>query len=324
MTLLQTISPPAFDTEDMALLDLLAALKTDGYRFVTVTPATHARVVARPGRQRARNLRDILGWSLPFDRALPDPAVLAALEAAVAIEAVGDQWRSRVRVSSLHGDLYLHTAYPTTAPDAVFFGPDSYRFADLIRNELATGMPAKGAHIVDIGAGGGVGAIVAARSCSCARLIMTDINPQALRFARINAAAAEVVVETHLTADLTGIADPIDVALANPPYIIDAAGRDYRDGGALHGGAVALDMARMAVARLAPGGRLILYTGSAIIDGADPLCAALERLAGEAGCHMRYRELDPDVFGEELAGPAYSDVERIAVVAAVLERPRQS
>lgn len=39
---------------------------------------------------------------------------------------------SAVRVSRVLDSLFLHSAYPTTAHDAVFLGPDSYRFADLI------------------------------------------------------------------------------------------------------------------------------------------------------------------------------------------------
>jgi hypothetical protein len=35
-----------------------------------------------------------------------------------------------------------------------------------------------------------------------------------------------------------------------------------------------------------------------------------------------YRELDPDVFGEDLDEPAYAQVERIALVGAVIVRPR--
>ncbi|MES2495797.1 MAG: class I SAM-dependent methyltransferase [Pseudomonadota bacterium] len=310
----------AFDTADRPLLELLAALKRDGYDFVTPTPVSHARVVGRSDRRRARSLRDILGWSLPFDRALPDPAILAALEVADMIEPVGDALRSRVRVSSLHGDLFLHSAFPTTAPDAVFFGPDSYRFASLIRDEFLRDQPGPGAHIVDLGTGTGVGAIVADRAMRDARLTMTDINSQALRFARINIAAAGLSANLHLGTGLSMIADPVDVVLANPPYIVDAEGRDYRDGGAMHGGAVALDMARLAVERLSVGGRLILYTGSAIIDGADPLRDEFATVAKDGGCTMRYREIDPDVFGEELAGAAYADVERIAAVAAIFER----
>src|SRR3546814_6418322 len=39
---------------DEALLSLLRLLKQQDYRFVTPKPATHARVIARPDRKRAR------------------------------------------------------------------------------------------------------------------------------------------------------------------------------------------------------------------------------------------------------------------------------
>src|SRR3546814_3645905 len=58
---------------DEALLSLLRLLKQQDYRFVTPTPATHARVIARPDRKRARSLEDILGWSLPFEPSVLDP-----------------------------------------------------------------------------------------------------------------------------------------------------------------------------------------------------------------------------------------------------------
>lgn len=309
--------------EDAALLQLLGLLKERGYAFVTPTPASHARVIARPGRDRAQSLRDIFGWSLPFTQEAIDPDLLDLLdllERANAIEPAGPQLlRSRYRVSSLMGDLYLHSAYPTDSRDAVFFGPDSYRFARLIAAELASEPVASHAHVIDIGTGAGVGAIVAAKLTG-AEAIGTDINPAALRLAAINAQAAQVTVRTILDGALTGIQRPIDLAVANPPYIIEAQERQYRDGGALHGGEVSLRMARAAVERLAPRGRLILYTGSAIVDGEDRLRAALADLAGASGCALRYDELDPDIFGEELERPAYRDVDRIALVSAILAK----
>ena len=292
------------------LNDLLTALKERDYRFVTITPASHARVVARPDRRVARGIEDVLGWSLPFAREAIEPRLFDLLCRADALETVAGGYRSRIRVSSLGEDLFLHSAWPTEAADAVFFGPDSYRFADLIAAELGdcTGT------LVDIGTGSGVGAIVAARRCPAARIVMTDINPAALAFAAINARAAGVAATGLLGSDLSGIAGPIEVALANPPFIVDHGDRAYRHGGAMLGAQVSLDMAKMALARLAPGGRLILYTGTAIVDGQDALRAALAQLGGT----LRYREIDPDVFGEELESPAYARVDRIALVAAVL------
>ena len=52
--------------------------------------------------------------------------------------------------------------------------------------------------------------------------------------------------------------------IANPPYMMDDAGRSYRHGGGLLGGEVSLDWASQALASLTPGGTLLLYTGAAI------------------------------------------------------------
>ena len=300
---------------DAALLALLAALDARGYAFVPPTPATHARVVARPDRRAAHDLAGVFGWNLPFAPDVLDAELAQIAERAGLIERDGALRRSRLRVARLGGRLFLHSAFPTASADAVFFGPDSYRFAELIAAELGTCPPA--ARIVDIGTGAGVGGIVAAGRCPDARITLADINPRAIALARVNAAHAGVAATLVETDGLTGIAPGIDVALANPPFLIDAAARAYRHGGGLHGGEVSLAMARAAAERLAPGGRLILYTASAIVTGADRLYAALSAMLAENGCALRYRELDPDVFGEELDNPAYADVDRIALVAAI-------
>ena len=305
---------------DAALRDLLSLLRTQDYRFVTPTPATHARVVARPERREAASIADVLGWSLPYRPGTCDAAVEALLDRAGVVRHEGALRRATIRVSRLHDDLFLHSAYPTDDEHAVFFGPDSYRFADLIRAELRDYAAGADAQMVDIGTGSGVGGIVAAHACPGLRVHMTDVNPAALHFARLNATAAGIAVEVHESATLDPIVGAIDVATANPPYIVDVGGRLYRDGGAMHGGQVSLDMAVMAMRRLAPAGRLILYTGSAIVRGDDALRAALAAASDAHGCTMRYREIDPDVFGEELDGPAYRDVDRIALVAAVVTR----
>lgn len=307
---------------DQGLLDLLAILERRGYRFVTPTPATHARVVARSDRQQARSLEDVLGWSLPFDAGLLDGEMMRALRAAGILRESGERLTSSLRVSSLHGRLFLHSSYPTTSENAVFFGPDSYRFADLIAVELTRNPCPAAARILDVGAGAGVGAIVAALACPNATVLATDVNPHALALARINAGHVGITMETREATGLAGIDGEFDVITANPPYIIDDVGRTYRDGGDMHGGRVSLDMASEAVAQLAPGGRLILYTGSAILGGRDPLQAALQDVAAGAGCTMHYREIDPDVFGEELDTPGYADVDRIALVAATITRCR--
>jgi len=281
------------------LLGLLQVLAGRGYEFVTPTPATHAQVVARRPGQRSGDLREIFGWSLPFERSALDQLILDVLCASDAMEDLGcGASKSRYRVASLGDNLYLHSAYPTNSADAVFFGPDSYRFADFIKSELVANPPGQRQRLVDIGAGAGVGAIVAATLHPSLDIVMSDINPEALRLAAINARAAGIRAECILGGNLDSLDGPIDIALANPPYLIDAAGRDYRDGGDMHGGQVAYDMAVAATERISPGDRLVLYTGSAIIDGADPLREALKDLAGRTGFSMSYREIDPDVLAK--------------------------
>jgi methylase of polypeptide subunit release factors len=313
----QAPTPPDPD----ALGALLRGLKQRGYRFVTPTPATHARVVARPGKREARDLRDVFGWSLPFAEHLLDDEIRSALDAAGGLMRLGDgRFGSRYRVSSLGSDLFVHSAYPTQSEDSVFFGPDSYRFANLIEQELSRYRPRPGARLVDIGAGAGVGGIVAAKLCAEVELVMTDINPAALSLACINARAAGVDAAFVLGSNLDGVDGLIDLAVANPPYMMDTAEREYRDGGDMRGARAAFDMAAAATGRLSRNGRLILYTGSAIVDGHDQLHAALRDLAEREGCALRYREIDPDVFGEELEKEPYREVERIAVVGAIVTR----
>ncbi|MET0246246.1 MAG: methyltransferase [Sphingomonas sp.] len=303
------------------LPQLIAVLKARGYDFAAPTPATHDRVLARAPGRMGRTLTDILGWSLAFEPGSIDAEVEALLDAAGAIEPAGSGVRSRLRASTLDEDCYLHSAFPTDDRDAVFFGPDSYRFARLIREVLCRHPVAGGARIVDIGTGSGVGGIVAARHAPGASLTLTDVNAQALRLAAANAAGAGLSPALREGSILAGLSHAIDLALANPPYLLDSQGRTYRDGGDLHGAALSIDMAAAVLPRLAPGGRFILYTGSAIVAGADRLGARLHTLAQRAGCGLDYDVIDIDVFGEELARDAYREVDRIAIVSAVFTRP---
>jgi methylase of polypeptide subunit release factors len=296
------------DAGELALAELLRRLHALAYRFVTVTPATHARVLERNWSGPA-TLRDVFGWSRRFGEGDLDPALLALLEAGDALERSAEGLRSRVRVAALGGDLFLHSAYPTDQSDAVFFGPDTYRFARFLRETMPL-LPAP-RWIVDMGAGSGAGGIAASRHAPRARLTLLDVNPAALHLARVNAAAAGVAAEFERGDRLPRGAD---LVIANPPYMVDAKARDYRHGGGLLGGAVALDWTRQALAALAPGGSLLLYTGAAVTDGRLPLVEALHESCADAGARLEIDEIDPDVFGEELDQPAYRDVERIAAI----------
>jgi methylase of polypeptide subunit release factors len=313
------------NAEDRALLELGEWLVSQGYRFVTPTPATHQRVNARPENAEARSLTGALGWSRPFR-----PGALPELERRLAdggmLRRDHDWCRSAIRCSSIVGDpeaspaayepaaLILHSAFPTLDPASVFFGPDTYRFIATVRQALR---PAR--RVVDIGAGSGAGGLAIAERAQ--RVVLADINPHALRLAGINAALAAQSERVELIESdvLHGVAGEIDAVIANPPYLADRQRRMYRDGGGALGIELSLRIVRESLARLAPSGQLVLYTGSPVIDGAHPLREALAPILATRVCRARWREIDPDVFGEELEAAPYQTVDRIAVIALIVD-----
>lgn len=292
-----------------ALVLLGRLLGESGYQFVTGTPETQRRVNARDGSSGARSLRDVFGWSRSFAAGVLPPLMLDALRAANALDESGPELRSRVRFSTLNGAIYAHSAYPTTSEDAVFFGPDTYRFCAFLAREMR---PAR--RLVDVGCGSGAGGLRVAGLAE--RVVLADINGAALSLARVNAELGGHGhrVEVCESDVLAGVEGSLDVVVANPPYLVDARKRAYRDGGADHGTELAIRIVREALTRLSPGGRLLVYTGAPVIAGDDVFLRAAQPVLDRAGARWTYEELDPDVFGEELEGPAYAGVERIAAV----------
>jgi len=311
-------------TVTQTLLQVAQWLLREGYEFVTVTPATHARVNARPGVAVAKDLRGIFGWSRPFEVSLLPRKIVGDLRGAGLIESRGELLRSKVRFSTLGGQIFAHSAYPTTEEDAVFFGPDTYRFVQLIRDELQREPLGQEGRILDVGCGAGPGGIMARLTCNGeAGLVLADINARALQFAAANAAQAGCDRADLRQGDLYGaVHGSFDLIVANPPYLNDSLQRTYRHGGGRWGEALGVRIVREGLDRLAPGGRLVLYTGAAIVDGADAVREALWPHAQRVGWEARYWEMDPDVFGEELEESGYAEVERIAAVALVVQRPR--
>jgi SAM-dependent methyltransferase len=298
---------------DEPLLRLAQTLKASGYRFTTVTPATHARVNARPANAWAGQIEDVFGWSRPFKEGLLPAGLFRTMREARVLQPHGEGWISSIRASTLHGQLFLHSAYPTTASDAVFFGPDTYRFADAIGRHLAGDTEVRRA--IDIGCGAGPGAVEIALQRPDAEVLGVDINDLALRYAAINAelAGTRRVVARHSNL-LAAVDGAFDLIVANPPYLLDAQERTYRHGGGSFGEGLSVAIARLAGKRLAPGGSLLLYTGATVVNGIDRFRALVAPQLDAVGLEWDYRELDPDVFGEELLEPAYADADRIAAV----------
>lgn len=304
--------PPA----DHALLRLALAAQALGYQFTTTTPCTHERVNSRPVNQWAHDLRGVLGWNRPFKDGLLSSDLFELMQMSGILAPVEGGWQSRLRLSSLDGQLYWHSGYPTTEPDAVFFGPDTYRFTQAIQHYLRERHhPLERAF--DMGCGAGPGALTIALAQPQAQVWAGDINAAALRLTAINAAIAQADNLTICQSDmLSGGDGSYDLIVANPPYLNDPLERTYRHGGGSHGQGLAVAMLAAALPRLAPKGSLMLYTGAAIIDGKDAFLEqasqVLDSLLAREQWH--YRELDPDVFGEELETPGYQDAERIAAV----------
>jgi methylase of polypeptide subunit release factors len=291
-----------------ALLELLRELQTRDYRFVCVTPATHETVLAR-ALDGEPTLRDIFGWNRPFGPGQLEPSLLQLLRRAECLEQSGNRLRSGIRVASLGGDLFLHSSYPTQSTGAVFFGPDTYRFAQFVLARLPELQGCE--HIVEMGAGSGAVAIVAAKLAPTAKVTLVDLNPAAVELAKINAAAAGARVKCTVS---DRIPNGCDLVIANPPYMIDQAHRAYRNGGGNFGGELAIDWVSQALGSLAPGGKMLLYTGAAVVRGEAPALRCIRRLCDQAHASINCTEIDPDVFGEELIEPGYEEVERIAAV----------
>ena len=291
-------------------------VQATGYHFVTPPPATHARVNARPGAAWANDLRDVFGWSRPFRAGTVAGPLMAAMRAAGVLLPHEDGGRSTIRRSSLDGLLFCHSAYPTTTADAVFFGPDTYRFAQAIGRALDR--PVRRA--ADIGCGAGPGAILVARAHPDAEVLAIDINDTALQLTRTNAALAGVEVQAVQSDLLAAAPGPFDLIVANPPYLVDPGERVYRHGGGPLGAGLSLKILDAAIDQLAPGGTLLLYTGAAIVSGRDPFQEAVTARLPAYGCTWRYFEMDPDVFGEELEAGVYTQSERIAAVVLTVQR----
>lgn len=301
-------------SQAIALLSLGRSLHDAHYRFMTVTPKTHRRINKRPANAQAHDLRGVFGWSRYFGAdVLPADTVELMREAGVLVEE-GEHMRSTVRASTLGELILFHSSWPTRDDDAVFFGPDTYRFVGAMNRALAWlgGGPTRA---LDLGCGSGAAAITIARTFPHAAVIATDINPRALALAEVNARLAGAHNLTLSRSDLFAELDgDFDLIVSNPPFVQDPDARAYRDGGGERGAELSRRIVEESLGRLRSGGTLMLYTGVALSGERDHFLDAI-RPALERECGAwSYEELDPDIFGEQLGEPGYEEVERIAAV----------
>lgn len=304
----------SFNAQDEALFELARALREIGYEFTTVTPATHGRVNARAENARAATLQDIFGWSRPFQNGVLAPTLEKLAHEAGILQNETTGFGATLRLSSLDGELFWHSAFPTEAPDAVFFGPDTYRFGAAIEQYLARNNQSI-ERAVDLCCGAGLGAIMVGKRRPDAEVLAIDINEAALHLCRVNAALAGAnrveARNSNLLADVEG---NFDLIIANPPYLVDKAERAYRHGGGPLGAGLSLLIVDAALERLTSGGTLLLYSGVAMLGGTDPFREAVAQMLTSCAVEWNYREVDPDVFGEELSGGPYAHCDRIAAI----------
>ncbi len=297
-----------------ALLAVGHYLRAHDYRFITVTPSTHRRINRRPGNERAADLRGIFGWSRPFAPGDIDAELLGLMREAGIVEQDGALLRSTLRASTLGEMLVFHSAYPTEENDAVFFGPDTYRFVGTMERAFPW-LAAGPTRAVDIGCGGGAGALAIARAFPHAEVIGADINTRALALTVVNTRLAGLDNLQACRSDLfDGLEGDFDLVVSNPPYVLDPSELAYRHGGGMRGAELSVRIVKESLKRLRRGGHLMLYTGVAIAGPADDFLEAV-RPHLETQCdHWSYEELDPDIFGGQLGEPGYEEVERIAAV----------
>lgn len=321
-----------------ALVELLKAIKNTDYAFTTITPASHAVINSRRENTWAKNaefmvgmneessrhriLCEIFGWSRPFYQVDIEASIFDLMRQAHVLAPYEDGWKSTVRISTAqdqtHGSqFFLHSAFPTTDADSVFFGPDTYRYLREIQAQTAGASDVKRA--VDIGSGAGPGAVWLALQYPNAEVYALDINDKALEFTKVNAEVAGVKNVKPLYSDLlSAVEGTFDLITANPPYLLDKHQRAYRHGGGDHGAGLSYDIIEKSLPKLSADGVLLLYTGVAIIDGVDVfkerVAAYLQALPQGQILNWSYDEIDPDIFGEELNNPGYAEADRIAAV----------
>ena len=306
---------------EAALVAVGQYLQSANYKFIAPTPATHERVITRPHFARALDLRGVFGWNLPFpDGLLPQHLTELMRHADVLTFLDNGEYKSAVRFSTLDDCIFVHSSFPTVHSDAVFFGPDTARFIAGIVDYLAR-HSAPMHRVADIGCGAGPGGISIARRFPESKIDLIDINAAALSASRVNAALNNVsniaVIESDVMNSTEGV---YDLIVSNPPYLIDSMARAYRHGGGEFGEGLSLRILIEAIPRLSDRGSILIYTGSAVVDGCDAFGAAAHRIACQHGLSVTYREIDPDVFGEELETPSYARAERIAAVLLTANR----
>ncbi|RPI58538.1 MAG: methyltransferase domain-containing protein [Chloroflexi bacterium] len=156
------------------------------------------------------------------------------------------------------------------------FHPRLFRTGEFLAEALDEALIPPGSTVLDMGTGSGVGALSAARLAH--RVVAVDINPAAVRCARINVLLNELeerieVCRGDLFGPLAG--ERFDVVLFNPPFFPGVPRDDLER--ALWSTDVAARFAAGLPQHLAPGGCALVLLSS---DGDEPSFLDAFRLNG--------------------------------------------
>ena len=217
-------------------------------------------------------LAHVLGWTrvqlyTRYDQE-PDPTRRAEFRELVRRRAAG------APVAYLVGRKEFYALSFRVSPAVLIPRPDT---ETLVAEFLTRFKDQEAPKVLDIGTGSGAIALAIASRHKTARIIATDISPEALEVATENSRSLNLAERVEFRAgsvyEPVQSEPPFDAILSNPPYIPDQdiAGlepgvRDFEPHLALSGGESGLEIVRAVVAgaasRLVPGGALILEIGS--------------------------------------------------------------
>lgn len=312
--------------QNSQLLDLLVNLGQEllrsRYNFHPVTPATHQKVVSRGGNKSSDQfLRNFFGWNYSYRASEIPEDIRPFLEIPGFASLDEEGWKSNFRAATWGDYLFFHSSYPTEETDAVFFGPDTYRFLQFLKTNI---LPASS--ILDLGCGSGAGGLCYQRFIENSfdiqpSLTLTDINPSAIKLsevnARVNGFKRLELLKSNLFDEVTSSPR---VVVCNPPFIVDPLKRDYRNGGGAYGTEFSVKVVEEFLNKMSSPSTLLLYTGTSIVKGEDVFHSAVLNLLKSKTPEWSYTEIDPDIFGEQLESTEYKDVERIAAVGLVITK----
>jgi release factor glutamine methyltransferase len=167
----------------------------------------------------------------------------------------------------------------------------------VVERALAAIADVEAPRVVDVGTGSGAIALAIADERPDARVIATDMSPDALALARENAEQLGLPVELLQTSLLDGVEGPFDLVVSNPPYVREAEVaelqpevRDWEPRIAVVGDEQTERIAGAARDVLRHGGAIVFETHE---DGAGDIRALLQALGYERATISR------DLAGKE-------------------------